>query len=57
MVRLEGGSTSVQGTVEVCLTNQWGRVCDTYWTAADEKVVCGQLGYTGNEISVITTLI
>ena len=52
-----GGATSAQGTVGACFQNKWGHVCDTYWTAADAKVVCGQLGYTGNENGVITTLI
>ncbi|KAL5491241.1 hypothetical protein EMCRGX_G016489 [Ephydatia muelleri] len=45
-VRLEGGPTPAQGTVGACFRNQWGAVCNTYWTDADAKVVCGQLGYT-----------
>ena len=48
-VRLEGGATSAQGTVGACFRNQWGAVCDSYWTDADAKVVCGQLCYTGKE--------
>ena len=54
---MEGGVTSAQGTVGVCFGNQWKAVCDTYWTDEDAKVVCGQLGYTGNENGVIPTLI
>ena len=49
MVHLDGGPTPAQGTVGVCIKNKWGQVCDTYWTDADAKVVCGQLGYTGKE--------
>lgn len=49
MVHLEGGATAAQGTVAVCFRNRWGAVCDTYWTAAEAKVVCRQLGYTGKE--------
>ncbi|KAL5491262.1 hypothetical protein EMCRGX_G016515 [Ephydatia muelleri] len=50
-VRVEGGPTPAQGTVGACFKNQWGAVCDTYWTDADAKVVCGQLGYTdGNAV-------
>ncbi|KAL5506788.1 hypothetical protein EMCRGX_G008528 [Ephydatia muelleri] len=45
-VCVEGGPTPAQGTVGTCFRNQWGTVCDTYWTDADAKVVCGQLGYT-----------
>ena len=49
MVHLDGGPTPAQGTVGVCIKNKWGQVCDTYWTDADAKVVCGQLGYAGKE--------
>eukprot|EP00731_Ephydatia_muelleri_P000149 Em0001g149a len=49
MVRLEGGVTSMEGVVSLCIGNKWRQVCDTYWTAADTKVVCGQLGYTGGQ--------
>ena len=56
MVRLEGGVTSMQGVVSLCIGNKWRQVCDTYWTAADTKVVCGQLGYTGKMIVVLTPL-
>eukprot|EP00731_Ephydatia_muelleri_P015094 Em0008g814a len=48
-VRLEGGPTPAQGTVGACFRNQWGAVCNTYWTDADAKVVCGQLGYTDGQ--------
>ena len=46
-VRLVGGASSAEGTVEACFQNKWGSVCDALWTTADAKVVCGQLGYTG----------
>ena len=47
MVRLSGGATSAEGTVEACFRNQWRAICDALWTAQDAKVVCTQLGYTG----------
>ena len=50
MVRLMGGATSAEGTVEACFRNDWRTVCDTLWSAADAKVVCTQLGYTGKNI-------
>lgn len=49
MVRLMGGATLAEGTVAACFNNQWGRVCNNYWTDADAKVVCGQLGYIGKD--------
>ena len=50
MVRLKGGATLAEGTVEACSRNQWRAVCDTLWTAAEAKVVCGQLGYGGKSL-------
>ena len=44
-VRLVGGSVPHQGTVEVCVNEAWGTVCDNSWNYVDADVVCGQLGY------------
>lgn len=53
-VRLVGGVTDNEGTVEVCLNNAWGTICDSYdsWSSDEANIVCGQLGYQATGIYV-----
>ena len=44
-IRLVGGPTPQEGTVQVCANSVWGSVCQSSWTTADANVVCSQLGY------------
>ena len=46
--RLIGGTSSLEGRVEVCVNGLWGTVCSHGWTARDANVACRQLSYSGS---------
>ena len=43
-IKLVGGSTSNEGTLQVCANYTWGTVCDNNWSVQDATVACKQLG-------------
>ena len=47
-VKLIGGDSVSEGTVQVCRSGVWGTVCDDYWGSSDASVVCSQLNLSGN---------
>ncbi|XP_063969637.1 atrial natriuretic peptide-converting enzyme-like isoform X2 [Lytechinus pictus] len=47
-VRLVGGNGQTSGRVEVFHNNQWGTVCDDYFSEAAARVVCNQLNIKGD---------
>ena len=43
-IRLTGGLTGAEGTIEICRGNLWGLVSEIGWTNNEAQVVCRQLG-------------
>jgi len=45
-VRLAGSNMTYEGRLEVLYNNgRWGTVCDDYFSDAEAKVFCYQLGF------------
>ena len=51
-IRLVNGSNATEGTVEVCNGTRYGTVCDDHWDELDARVVCRQLGYSGEAVAL-----
>ena len=46
-IRLQRGTYSNQGLVEVYCNGEWGTICDDSFGYNEARVVCRQLGYNG----------
>ena len=44
-VKLTGGSSEAEGTVQICFDNQWGLISESGWSQKDAQVVCRELGF------------
>lgn len=42
--------TRTEGRVQVCYNNEWGSVCDDYWSNINTGVVCAELGFNQHGI-------
>ena len=44
-IKLTGGSSEAEGTIQVCFDNQWGLISDSEWSQNSTQVVCRELGF------------
>ena len=45
-IRLIGGATENEGTIQVCIGNRFGTICDVGFNSVAAGVVCSSLGYS-----------
>ena len=48
-LRLVDGDAGHEGRLEIFLHDQWGTICDDYWSDLESDVACRQLGYPAAE--------
>ncbi len=45
-VKLDYGSSDLEGTVKVCIDGSYQAICDDLWSTNDAAVICRGLGYS-----------
>lgn len=48
-IRLLGGQSAAEGTMELCSLNTWAATCGEYFSVDDATVICRQLGFNSSE--------
>ena len=56
-LRLSGGSSPLDGRLEICYNNIWFAMCYTYSSLANQKVICEALSYSSQSKAKIILLL
>ena len=56
-VRLAGGLSDFEGTVEIYFGNIWGLIAENGWGVHDAQVVCRQLGFISEGLFMLHYLL
>ena len=56
-IRLVGGNSMYEGTVEMCFGNLWGLIAESGWGVKDAEVTCRQLGFPMKRNAFLTNYI
>ena len=52
-IRLVGGETRSEGTVEICIDSLWGLIDESGWSIADAIVICRELGFHESTVGAL----
>ena len=50
-VRLQNGSTILEGRLEVCINRVWGTVCRSGFGQSEARVACRKLPFASGQIT------
>ena len=56
-LRLIGGSSYLEGRVEICYNEAWGTICDNQFDNVDASVICRQLGFSRNSNNIVHLIV
>ena len=48
-IRLVGGESAMDGSVQICNSGLWVSVCDETWDFREAEMVCSHLGHSGSK--------
>jgi hypothetical protein len=50
-------SSPIEGSLEICINNSYGGICDDFWDVQDATVACRQLGFSNGTVETVSVCI